>query len=97
MRCSWIPREEWAPDAPTRPCAGVSPDPDICPGYAEHDARVAEAFRAWSWWDKGQLTVRFPDPSEQLMQYVELANGAIAKANEYYIDEVKKQSERNRG
>lgn len=95
LRCGWIAREQWAEKQELRPVAGLPvPTLQVCPGYAQHCGKVRDVYAAWSWWEKGQLTVRYPEPTEQLMELIELANGSIHGANDWYLDEVQRESKR---
>lgn len=67
--------------------AGCRDLPTVCPGYSTKLPAVIEAVRAWSWWDKGQLALRWPDPDDRLMDDIELFNGQRSLAQQWELEE----------
>ena len=95
LACGWIAEHPKGVRAPQIP--GCDTVATICPGYAQHDARVQEAYAAWAWFDKGQLGLRHKEPSDLLICYIDLANAAIAASNEWFMEESQRKAKQNRG
>lgn len=86
MACGWIPQTKWRRKAPW-PVPGFRGDVTVCPGYSSKLGAVQDVARAWSWWTKGQLETKYPQPSTLLMDLVEVFNGAQVGAENYEQDE----------
>lgn len=98
--CGWIRQEDWLPVERRQPNACVVPGspivkPVVCPAYAAALPKAQEAARAYTWWDKGQLLVRYPEASEELMQHVEMFAAERQSAEVYYLDQRQKEAKRH--
>ena len=49
-------------------------NPTVCPGYTRNLPAVQEAYSALSWWDRGQLVVRYQgaQPPEDLVLAIDI-------------------------
>jgi hypothetical protein len=95
--CGWIPRHDWMPEERLQRNACVVPGspivkPQVCPAYAVALPKAQAAARAWMWWEKGQLAMRYPDASEDLMTMVELFAQERQAAESYYLKEKQRES-----
>ena len=89
--CGEIQRDQWVGNGFARPSGWPGNDGvDVCPGYLIAKPQVAEAARAHLWWTKGNLTQRFPKPTELLMDAIELISSSAAAAEGYSIEQASK-------
>jgi hypothetical protein len=94
MRCGWIPAERWKRPSQPRIVSAELADASMCPGYSAQDPRVAEVALAWTWREKGQLLVRFPEPWPLLLDAIDVFQGAVAAANDWYMAELERGGRR---
>lgn len=67
---------------PWRPAAGYSgPVPTACPGYTTQLPEVIEAARAWSYWQKGELShlTGGKPASEELLDRLDQIDHAVSE------------------
>ena len=81
--CGWVPPEDWKECRDKRVVPGADMVPSVCPGYSITLPQVHQAAQAWGWWSKGQLAMRFPEPTDVLLDLIDIFNGGVNGAEAY--------------
>lgn len=96
MKCGHIPQREWLPTRDLRVVPGAplidDKPPAVCPGYTKRLPVVQEAARAWAYWEKGQLQLRHPQPTEMLMTLIDVFAGQNAMAQAWESEERRRKN-----
>jgi len=82
LGCAFVPGAKGA-----QPVRGARVDATVCPGYSTSLPVVHEIASCRSHWDKGSLELRLHGhtATRLLMQYIELAAGALGSCEAYFM------------
>lgn len=98
MGCGWLPPSDRVSSRARPRVPGVAPSEDadeLCPYYATALPQVHEAAIAWLWRDKGQLQLRYRQPSPRLLDAIDVYHGAVMAAQDYLQRELQEKGRRN--